>query len=133
MSYLIAVLGSGLLLTAFLVLTWVETSKGARLLSGTRMRMDRHISRATYIVRHIDWGGFFSHVLKLSFERVAHDLVHAVLLVVRTVERTLTRAIRTLRERVALRTSGDVPVEGSSLVATVSKFRKRRDRSTTKL
>ncbi len=127
MSYLIAILISLFLLTGFLCLVWYEKKKERRFFSQTRRVLDQTIGRGVYIARHIDWAGFFAHIFKLSIERIAHDAVHSILVFVRTLERTLTRAIKSLRERVARRTSGEVPAEGSQLVATIVKFRKKRE------
>lgn len=124
MSYLIAVLGSLLLLASFLLFSSLETRYGFRVLSGPRKRFDRQVARVTYVAQHIDWGGFIAHIVKTMAERVAHDLVHTSLLIVRAVERILTRLIRVLRERVASRVSDEPPVEGSQLIATIIRFRK---------
>jgi hypothetical protein len=124
MSYLIIILVLLLLLSCFVAWSWLETAKGFRLLSGPRSRLDRQVSRTSYVIRHIDWAAFFAHLARSSAERIAHDLVHTTLLVVRAVERMLTRNIRTLRERVAASTEGGPPVEGSQLIATIVRFRK---------
>ncbi len=135
MAYLVAILVSFLILVAFLVLVRLETARGFRVLSGPRKRLDHNVARASYIARHIDWGGLITHVIVTNAERAAHDLVHGVLLLVRAVERTLTRLIRSLRERARKRAPETEPVEGSHLVAPRVRFRKstrRQDKSTTK-
>jgi hypothetical protein len=124
MSYLIAVLVSLLVLASFLLFSSLETRYGFRVLAGPRRRFDRHVARATYVARHIDWSGFIAHIVKTTAERIAHDIVHTTLLVVRAVERILTRIIRVLRERVASRATDEPPVEGSQLIATIIRFRK---------
>jgi hypothetical protein len=123
MSYLIAVLASLLLLSVFLVYAALETRFGFRLLGKSRKRLDRQVSRVSYVVRHIDWGGFTAHMIRTTAEKIAHDIVHTVLLVVRAAERLLTRTIRTLRER-GVSSGTDEPVEGSQLIATIIRFRK---------
>lgn len=124
MSYLIAILGSLLLLSTFVLWTWFETTRGFRVLAGPRRKLDRKVAKASFIVTHIDWGAFFAHVGKTTAERIAHDLVHTTLLIVRATERILTRLIRNLRERVARHEPNEEPVEGSQLIATIVKFRK---------
>ncbi len=132
MTYLTAVLGTLLLLLGFLVLSLVETMSGVRILGGLRRGLDKRVARMNFIATHIDWGGFFAYVTRSNAERVAHDIVHAVLLFVRAVERTLTRAIRSLRERVAENAPAGEPVEGSQLVATIVRFRKSLRKGTAK-
>lgn len=124
MNYLYAVAGSLLLLAGFLALSWVETKSGFRVLGGWRRRLDTRVARVSFIATHIDWGSFVAHVTISNAERIAHDLVHTVLLGVRATERVLTRTIRTLRERVANHAPAGEPVEGSQLIATIVRFRK---------
>lgn len=124
MAYLIAVSATFLLLIAFLALSWLETRQGARLFAGTRARLDAKTARAAYIATHIDWGSFVRHISRSTAERVAHDIVHAILVAVRATERELTRIIRVLRERVARNAPAGEKVEGSQLVATIVRFRK---------
>lgn len=122
--YLITVLALTLLLVGFLVLSWVETSRGFRILGTPRTKLDRQVARLSYIAIHIDWAGFFAHLAKTTAARVLHDVVHTTLLVVRATERTLTRAIRTLRARLAMHTPPGEESEGSQLIATIVRFRK---------
>jgi hypothetical protein len=131
MSYLIAILVSLLLLVGFVLWSWLETSRGFRLLSAPRQRFDRQVSRTAFVLTHIDWHAFTRHVARTTLERAAHDVVHTVLMVVRASERTLTRLIRSLRERVAKHEPNGEPVEGSQLIATLIRFRKsfRRDKA----
>jgi hypothetical protein len=124
MSYLLTILISLLLLTSFVAWSWLETRSGFRVLAGPRARLDRQVGRTLFVLTHIDWAAFFSHVATSSAARIAHDLVHTTLLVVRATERMLTRTIRTLRERVAQSAAGEPPVEGSQLIATIVRFRK---------
>ncbi len=128
MSYLIAVLVTTLLLCGFIVLSSIETTSQKRLFGGTRRKFDKQVARVAYVITHIDWAAFFAHVTKSTLERVAHDVVHTTLLAVRATERSLTRAIRTLRERVATHGPDEPVHEGSQLVATIVKFRKNLTR-----
>jgi hypothetical protein len=124
MSYLITILASLLLLMVFVAWSWFETRSGFRVLAGPRRKLDSQVARATFVIQHIDWRAFFAHVITSTAERIAHDAVHAILVLVRAVERMLTRNIRTLRERVAASAADEAPVEGSQLIATLIRFRK---------
>ncbi|MGE5540716.1 MAG: hypothetical protein ACM3TU_00295 [Bacillota bacterium] len=129
MSYLITILGTLLLLLGFVLWSWFETRQGFRVFAGPRKRLDREAARTAFILRHIDWGAFVAHVGKSAAARVAHDIVHSLLLMVRASERTLTRAIRSLRTRVASHEASGEPVEGSQLIATLVRFRKNLRRT----
>ena len=124
MSYLITIAALASLLIGFLVMVRIERAMGKRLLAATRGKLDKKVERSWFIAEHIDWGGFVGHIFKLSIERVAHDIIHVVLLFVRTLERFLTRAIRGLRESLARRSSSAVPTEGFQLRSTLRQFRK---------
>lgn len=129
MSYLVTILSTLLVLLGFLLWTWVEARQGFRVLAGPRRRLDREVSRTAFIIRHIDWGAFVAHVGKSAAARVAHDIVHSLLVIVRATERTLTRAIRRLRERVASHAPANEPEEGSQLIATLVRFRRNLRRT----
>ena len=129
MSYLIIIGICAFLLISFIVFLYVERKMGKRLFATQRTRTDRKVSRASFMFTHIDWGGFFGHLAKLSLERVAHDVVHGTLVLVRTVERVLTGMIKNLRERLARRAPGS-RTEGFQLGSTLRRFRKslRKDK-----
>jgi hypothetical protein len=123
MSLLILVRSSLTLFGAFLLLTVFEAKYG-RVGGSLRGRWDRHVTRATFIAQHIDWGGFIKHVVQSFIERVAHDVAHTTLQATRFIERLLTRAVRSLRER---RIGIVVPVASRqriSLRETLRGFRK---------
>lgn len=126
MSYLIAIGASFLALGFFLVLVAIEGKTEKRILRRLRHVLDVKIERTAYIIRHVDWGAFFAHTSKSLAERVAHDVVHGVLQSVRYTERALTRLIKILRERVALRTTPIERTEGITLRERVAKFRTTR-------
>lgn len=132
MSYLITILASLLLLTGFVAWSWLETRQGFRVLAGPRRRLDSKVARTVFVIQHIDWAAFFAHVARASAERIAHDAVHATLIVVRTIERMLTRNIRSLRERVQANVPEEAPVEGSQLIAMLVRFRKSFKRDISK-
>ena len=87
-----------------------------------RVRLDRFAQRVEFVIGHVDWGALTKHVVRTSIERVLHDSVHATLVVVRFIERTLTRTVRGLRERRAGRLPAH-PRQKVSLRETLRKFR----------
>jgi hypothetical protein len=88
------------LLALFLILVSYEERRGTRLvLAGYRHHLDRRAARAAFVIKHVDWGAFMSHLTRTSLERLLHDLAHSTLIVVRLIERQLTRVVRTLRAR----------------------------------
>lgn len=99
MSYLIAIVVSFLLVVGFLALTAFESSHGVRVFGGVRRRLDRKVGQAGFILSHVDLGAFVRDSLREAAERVLHDLAHASLLIVRFLERLLTRFVRQLRGR----------------------------------
>jgi hypothetical protein len=128
MSYLLGTVITFAVVLLFVVVLIVERTRERKFFPTIRARFDARVERAIYIVEHIDWGAFFGHVLKLSLEKIAHDIVHGVLLMVRTVERSLTRAIRVLRERLAYRSDSSQASEGFELTKTIQRFRKNMKR-----
>ncbi len=123
MSYLTAIFTTGSLLVVFAGVLLVERKRGVRFFPATRARFDARTARMFYVVEHVDWGAFSSHIFKLSVEKIAHDIVHGTLIFIRFVEKSLTRAIRVLRERLAHR-GGGARVEGFQLKETLKQFRK---------
>lgn len=100
MTYLISILVPLALLALFLLLVTYEERRGARVvLPGPRQALDLKVARAAFIVRHVDWGAFTNDVLRSGTERILHDLAHTSLIIVRALERALTRLVRTLRAR----------------------------------
>lgn len=99
MSLLIFIAVASILFGSFLLLTAFENRAGARVLEPLRRRLDRWVTRLTFIATHVDWSAFIKHVVRTFMERAAHDVAHASLMLVRFVERMLTKAVRSLRER----------------------------------
>ncbi len=99
MTYLIILLVSLALFIGFLVLTRFEKKRGLRVAGMLRNKLDARTSHAAFVVSHVDWSAFLKHLVVSVAERIAHDVVHATLLVVRTVERLLTRTVKYLREK----------------------------------
>lgn len=99
MGYLIAIVLSIALFSSFLILTSYETTRGTRLFAGSRQRLDAKVSRAVFVIRHVDWGAWLRELVRTTSDRVMHDVAEGTLALVRIVERMLTRTVRYLRER----------------------------------
>lgn len=84
---------------AFLLLTVYESRRGVRFFARSRYKLDTKVSRAGFLIEHIDWGAFTAHLTRTSLNTIAHDAAHATLLAVRSAERSLTRAVSALRMR----------------------------------
>ena len=113
---------SCLLLGGFIIGTYVEQKQG-RLFGAFRTRLDAHVARMSFIVRHIDWSSFVKHQLQVTVEKVLHDVAHAILMVIRFLERWLTRAVRTLREKRS-KPEAREPRQGVSVRAILQKLQK---------
>ncbi len=112
------------LLGGFLLLTAYERTH-ARVFARVRTRFDRMAARAFFIAKHVDWSGFTKHMLRSGTERIVHDIAHGVLVLVRFVERSLTRLVRVLRERRAgVLTVRHDGVARKSIRETIRGFRK---------
>jgi|CXWL01.1.fsa_nt_gi hypothetical protein len=99
MLYLLLILASIVFLGGFLTLTMYEGRRGARFFPDLRYALDKRMARAGFIVEHVDWGAFMAHMTQSSLETFAHEIVHRVLVLVRALERLLTRIVRSLRVR----------------------------------
>ena len=124
MIFIILIALSLILLGGFLLLVSFERGRGLRVMGDWRNVLDRKVARASFIARHVDWGAFVKHLASTATERVLHDVAHVVLRLVRNMERLLTRAVKSLRERRGLAASEDAP-EGkvNALQAGVMKVR----------
>ncbi len=112
MTYLISILVSLALFVGFLLLTLFEKKRGLRVAGELRNKLDAKVSRALFVLSHVDWSAFLKHLVVTGTQRIAHDVAHATLLAVRTVERLLTRAVKYLRER---RGAGPLPESSEQL------------------
>jgi hypothetical protein len=110
------------LLGGFIIVTFVERKQG-RLFGASRRRLDAYVARMSFIVRHIDWSSFVKHQLQTTIEKILHDIAHAVLMVIRLLERWLTRAVRKLREKRS-RPEAAEPRQGVSVRAILQKLQK---------
>jgi hypothetical protein len=99
MGILVAILIVAALLLGFLLLTSFEAKKGKRVLSGAREALDRNAETAASYLVSTDARASLVHTIRTFLDHVVHDLVHAVLVAVRFIERTLTRITREIRGR----------------------------------
>ena len=97
MANLIFVFATLLLLAGFAALVGYEARRGARVFAARRERLDTFVGRIEFIVTHVDLGEFLREELRHFIGRLGHDAVHLSLIVVRSVERVLTRLVRRLR------------------------------------
>lgn len=121
MTYLIVVLGTLLLLIAFVALTRSEARTGRRLFGATRARFDTKIDRFEFIRKHIDLSAFLREEIRRAVNGIGHSIAHLSLQAVRATERLLTRLVRHLR-----RQSEDTVVPREStreFVKTLSDFK----------
>ncbi|KND47567.1 MAG: hypothetical protein AB199_04000 [Parcubacteria bacterium C7867-004] len=113
MLYLILIGLSLILFGGFLLLTAFERSRGMRMAGIARNRLDAHMARLSFIIAHVDWSAFAKHLAGSLASRVMHDVTHAILVLVRSLERILTRTVKGLREK--RENPGAVAVEEMSL------------------
>lgn len=99
MAYLIFILITLALFAGFFALTKYEAERGMRFFAPSRARLDREVERVEFIVAHVDLGAFVYDEVRHFMSRVGHDIVHLSLIVVRAVERLLTRLVRYMRIR----------------------------------
>lgn len=99
MALAIAFIVVALLLAGFLALTSFERKRGKRLFAGSRDALDARVSHANAVLSAADFGKLAYHGAHVAFDHLVHELTHAVLFVVRVIERFLTRAVRYLRDR----------------------------------
>ncbi len=121
MKYLIANLVSLALVAGFFAFSSYEKKKGTRLFANDRVFVDEWVTRASFILSHVDFIAFVRDLVTSIASRVMHDIVHFSLLGVRAVERFLTRLVRYLRIRHA---NDAVPSENTrEFVKTLSDFK----------
>ena len=121
MPFLLAILISAGLFTGFLLFTLLERKFGMRLLAGPRTTLDRQVSRLAFIVRHIDFGKFFLHIVRTVVGTITHDVVAVVLRAVRSFDRFLSSIVHRLRKP---KDESLAPGTGSRFVKTMSYFKK---------
>ncbi len=121
MAYVAFILASLVLFFGFLLLTRAEEHRGVRVLEKRRAALDRETERVAAFMHRTDMAGALYDGVRALSARMVHDITHAALLIVRFIERLLTRAIRTLRERRA----HALPTRGASpFLSAISGFKK---------
>ena len=99
MAHLIFIIVSLALLVGFYFLVWYEKAHAVRALARERAHLDRQVERIAFIIAHVNLGAFLKEETGRIVARVGHDVAQFSLLVVRAVERLLTRLVRYLRIR----------------------------------
>lgn len=102
MGIAIAIAVVALLLAGFLFLTTVEAGRGARIAPAARAALDSVATRAAATLSSGRILTSAAHGASLAARHVVHEAAHIVLTVIRVLERTLTRIVRTIRESNAL-------------------------------
>ncbi len=100
-----------------------ERGRGLRVAGAWRNALDKKVSRASFVLTHVDWGAFLKHLTGTALERVTHDVAHAILQFVRVTERFLTRTVRTLRERRGVAVEEDGEEQGGPLARGIERVR----------
>lgn len=113
----ILVLSSIVLFVGFLFLTRAEERRGVRYFPSTRDALDARVSTMSVQALNTDIGETTASFLRRVGHRILHDVAHISLLAVRWVERTLTRAVRSLRAKRAQQAP-------SAFVATMTDFKR---------
>lgn len=99
MTYLIFTVGAFVLMLAFFALTSYEKSRGFRVFSPVRSRLDREVARVEFILEHVDLAAFLRDEMRHTASRFGHFVAQLSLQAVRTAERLLTRLVLRLRTR----------------------------------
>jgi len=121
MASLIFILVSLTLLVGFFMLSAYETRRGVRLFARERARLDGDVTRITFVLTHVDFGAFVRDLVIHATHCIVHDIAHFSLLIVRAIERSLTRLVRFLR---TWRAADIVPHENTrEFVKTLSDFK----------
>ncbi|MEK7101828.1 MAG: hypothetical protein AAB882_01600 [Patescibacteria group bacterium] len=105
MAPLIFILVTLALLGGFFVLTDYEVRRGTRFFAQKRARLDHTVERVQFVLGHVDIGAFVRDEIRHLAHRIAHDIVHLSLVIVRAIERLLTRVIRYFHTRQAADTA----------------------------
>lgn len=117
MVALILVLSSIVLFVGFLFLTRFEERRGMRYVPNTREALDAQVNTVSTQVLNTNLSEATAAFLRRLGHRLLHDVAHISLLAVRWVERTLTRAVRSLRAKRAEQAP-------SAFVATMTDFKR---------
>lgn len=80
-------------------MTRYEARRGSRFLSAKREELDAKVGKVTFVLEHVDWGGYAKDESARLARRVGHDIAHLSLRAVRSIERLLTQFVRRLRSQ----------------------------------
>lgn len=127
MIYLALFVGAVVLFFGFLGLTALESRRGARVLAPLRSTLDAKMARVENALQHVDFSAFLWHLARDVGSRIVHDVAHVILIIVRSLERGLTRIVRYLRSTV--HTAPRVEGRRSAFVETITYFKKTLRRS----
>lgn len=122
---LIFIIISLALLAGFMVLTKYEAKSGVRYQAEYRTRIDRHVERIEFILAHVDLGEFLHNEVRHLISQTGHSIVHVSLIVVRAVERLLTRAIR--HQHANEEVTAEPVASTREYVKTLSEFKEQLD------
>ncbi len=111
-----------LLLGSFVALTRYETESGVRVWAERRMRFDLGVERWSAFLANVDFVALFRDGVSFALHHAGHALTHASLVVVRWVERLLTRLIRFFHAREAALEPGE---STRAFVKTLSEFKEQ--------
>lgn len=121
MTYLIFILITLVLLGGFFALTRYEAEHGMRFFAPFRARLDQNVEHVEFILTHVDITTFLRNEIIHFAHRIGHDSVHLSLIVVRAVERSLTRLVRYFHTR---RAEDTAPRESArAFVKTLADFK----------
>ncbi len=121
MTYVIFILVSLALLVGFFVVTNHEMRRGVRFFAPLRTRLDHSVAQVEFILTRVNLAAFLRDEMRHAAHRIGHESVHLSLIVVRAVERLLTRLVRRFHMRQATDT---VPRENvREFVKTLSDFK----------
>ncbi len=125
MGYLIAELSTIFLFFGFLALSVYEHSRGTRLCSSMRARLDHRVEQGIFIFSHVDFSAHIREVIQNGFEKIIHDLARAALYATQFLEKQLSHIIYTLRERFVARRAAKraTSAESSPFVRTIVDFK----------
>lgn len=103
MTYVFFIAIAAILFGGFLALTAHEARRGKRYAADRRAAFDATVLDFIFVTSHTDFPAYVQRLLRALAARLAHDAAHAGLVIVRFLERVLTKAVRALRaERVNL-------------------------------
>lgn len=123
MAYLVFLVVSLILFSGFLALTAYESRRGTRVAARSRAALDARVERVSFIATHVDFPAYLRDLVRVIAARIAHDVIHAGLVIVRFLERLLTRAVRALRAEQATLVEAERARQTSDFVSQMRDFK----------